>query len=162
MRRRDFLHHSGLLLPALFLSPSLALAAQETINTHLLIIQDAATLPAHVPAVFTNLPVQVQQLDYKHVTNLIYSKKGFEITTIHNAIIRAQKIVIQSPCKVNPPRYMIEIAAGKNTFHIQYHSPADNNKAVPELWLLKTSSLQAHRATSFISRNKHAVLCLDV
>lgn len=162
MRRRDFLYNSGLLLPALFLSPSLALAEQQTINAQVLIIQDPATLPAHVPAVFTNLPVQVQQLDYTHVTNLIYSKKGFEVTSIHNAIIRAQKVVVQSPCRINLPRFMIEIAAGKNTFHLQYHSTVDSNKAVPELWLLKTSSLQAHRATSFISRNKHAVLCLDV
>jgi hypothetical protein len=161
MRRRDFLYNTGLLLPALLASPSLALASQKTINTEMLIVHDEETTPAHVSAVFNDLSLNVRQLNSKKISHLSYSKNGFMVTTSDNTTFVAQKIVVNASHKINTPQSAVAIDTGSRTFHLEYVSENDKSKAVPEFWFFKTAQFHTNRMQPFINRNRHAVLCLS-
>jgi len=161
MRRRDFLHNSGLLLPAMLASPSWATASSKTIHAQLLVIRDETTTPGQVHAVLNALPLQVTHLKSTEINHLRYTKNGFLITTKENNTIIAQKMVIYSPCQVNLPLSSVEISVAGKTFQLQYAAAKDVNRHTPEYWFLKTTPFPVNRLTSFINRDRHAVLCLS-
>lgn len=158
MRRRDFLYNAGLLLPGLFLSGPLAMASNNTIEAGLLIIHDEAN-PTHVVNSIFNqaTAMNVYQVSASAISNLVYSKKGFVVTTHDNKTFLAQKIVAHTPYQLN--NHCVKLNTATKDFHLEYTS-GDNSIVRPEYWFLKTSQFNSNKVIPFIKRNRHAVLCM--
>src|SRR4051812_15782972 len=85
MRRRDFIYNAGLLLPGLFVSGPLAMASTNTIEAAMLIIYDEANPAQVVNSIFNQATaINVHRLSASDISDLVYSKKGFVVTTHDN------------------------------------------------------------------------------
>ena len=158
MHRRDFIYKTGLLLPGLFLSGPLAMASNNTIEAGMLIIHDEAN-PTHVVnSIFNEASaIKIHQVSASAISNLVYSEKGFAVTTNDNKAYLAQKIVVHAPYQLS--NHCVKINTATKDYHLEYTS-GDNSIVRPEYWFLKTSQFHASKAIPFIKRNKHAVLCM--
>ena len=158
MRRRDFIYNTGLLLPGFLLSGPLAMASGKAIEAAMLIIHDEAN-PAHVVNSIFNqaTALNVHQLSASAISNLVYSKKGFVVTTHDNKTYQVQKIVVHAPYQLNA--HCVKLNTATKDFHLEYTS-GDNSIVRPEYWFLKTSQFQPNKVIPFIQRNRHAVLCM--
>jgi hypothetical protein len=159
MRRRDFLYNTGLLLPGLFLSGPLAMASGNTIEAAMLILHDEAN-PTHVVnSIFKQATaINVYQVSVSAISNLVYSKKGFVVTTDDNKTFLVQKIVVHAPYQLNA--HSVKLNTATKDFHLEYTSAGDNSIVRPEYWFLKTSQFHTSKVIPFIQRNRHAVLCM--
>ncbi|MFL5743252.1 MAG: hypothetical protein ACJ751_01205 [Niastella sp.] len=159
MRRRDFIYNTGLLLPGLFLSGPLAMASNKTIEAAMLIIHDEAN-PAHVVNTIFNqaTAINVHQVSASAISDLVYSKKGFVVTTHDNKTFLVQKMVVHAPYQLHA--HCVKLNMGTKAFHLEYTSVNDNSVVRPEYWFLKTSQFQPDKVIPFIQRNRHAVLCM--
>lgn len=159
MRRRNFIYNAGLLLPGLLLSGPLAMASTNTIEAPLLIIHDEAN-PAHVVnAIFNQATaINVHQVPASAISDLVYSKKGFVVTTHNNKTFLVQKIVVHAPYQLNA--HCVKLKTATKDFHLEYTSAGDNSIVRPEYWFLKTSQFHTNKVIPFIQRNRHAVLCM--
>jgi hypothetical protein len=158
MHRRNFLYNSGLLVPAIMLSPASVWASKITIATGILVIQDAAVNSFSVKAVFKS----TYHLHSDRIRNLVYTEDGFLVTTHDNSTFLAQKIVVHANYTISPLRSSIKIMAGDKMLDIALDRPDNQNKAIPEFWFVQPDALDASRASSFMQRTRHALLCLPL
>ena len=159
MRRRDFLYNTGLLLPGLFLSGPMAMAAANTIEAAMLIIHDESD-SAHVVKSIVNEATakNIHQVSAAAISDLVYSKNGFVVTTHDNKTFLVQKIVVHAPYQLNA--HCVKLNTATKEFHLEYTSAGDNSIVRPEYWFLKTSQFNTNKVIPFIQRNRHAVLCM--
>jgi hypothetical protein len=159
MRRRDFIYNTGLLLPGLFLSGPLAMASSNTIEAAMLIIHDESN-PTHIVNSISDhaTAINVHQVSASAISNLVYSKKGFMVSTHDNKTFLVQKMVIHAPYQLND--HCVKLRAGTKDFHLEYTSAGDNSIVRPEYWFLHASQFLTGKVTPFIKRNGHAVLCM--
>lgn len=159
MRRRDFIYNTGLLLPGLFISGPKAMAATATIEADLLIIHDEAH-PAHVVHTIHKQAtgINVHQVPAPAISSLVYSKKGFVVTTHHNETFRVQKIVVHAPYRLHD--HCVQVNTVTKDFQLEYTS-GEGSVVRPEYWFLQTSQFCPSKVIPFIQRNRHAVLCMS-
>lgn len=157
MQRRNFLHHAGLLVPAIILSPSLVWDSKKAI-AGILVIQDVVANGAKINTVFKS----AYNLHSDRIRNLVYTEDGFLVTTHDNSTFLAQKIVVHANYTISPLRSSIHIKAGNKMLDIALDQPDNQNKATPEFWFMQPATFNLARAGSFMQRTRHALLCLPV
>ena len=134
------------------------MASGNTIEAGMLIIHDEAN-PVHVVnSIYDQASaINVHQVSASAISNLVYSKKGFVVTTHDNKTFLVQKIAVHAPYQLND--HCVKLNTATKDFHLEYTS-GDNSIVRPEYWFLKTSQFHTSKVMPFINRNRHAVLCM--
>jgi hypothetical protein len=161
MQRRTFLFQSGLLVPAVVLSPSSVWASSKAVKANILFIKGATDGADTVAGIVDEAADTVQQVTMADIAELRYSRDGFSVRLKNGSIFTTEKIVVHSGYTIDMQQLEVTVTADDDELSVAYNSGRNKQKPRPEFWSYNAGKLSKEQMQSFVKRKKHAFMCIS-
>lgn len=158
MHRRQFLHNSGFIIPAVVLAPSMVWAA-DAVQADLLIIQASFTGNREkVVGAARAVSGSVQVLKLEEVKEMISENNRLRLRMINGEQYAAEKIVVQAPYVMVEKGSGVMVKASEQNWEMGYATKENN--ALPEFWSFSAQNLDKDCMQLFLRRKGTAFMCV--
>lgn len=162
MQRRTFLFQSGILVPALVVSPSAVLASSTAIKANILFIAGNDETPGRIGGIVDKAASSVQQLTGADIAEISYSTNGFSAKLKNGAVYTAEKMILHAAgIAIDTERLAVTVATQDDDISLNYNSGRNKQKPRPEFWSYTTEKFNQEQMQSFLNRKKHAFMCVS-